>query len=222
MCGIYDRASDERVGGSKQLGEVTRAHLEGWNRQQTSRAHRRAGLEKVVLDPFLSPVEEDLFLIGVEFPGDVERAAEVVPKLVVFHGRHIRCARISVARPSVGVKRVIPEVFVSGAVEVLRAGLSDDANLRPGRAAILRGVVRGQDLYLLCGVNVRSPQASAVGARAGSLSTVVGNQILRVARAVKISRTLTESERQAGRRSTARSEERRVGKECRSRWSPYH
>ena len=25
-----------------------------------------------------------------------------------------------------------------------------------------------------------------------------------------------------GRRSTARSEERRVGKECRSRWSPYH
>src|SRR2546430_13435408 len=25
-----------------------------------------------------------------------------------------------------------------------------------------------------------------------------------------------------GRRSQARSEERRVGKECRSRWSPYH
>ena len=25
-----------------------------------------------------------------------------------------------------------------------------------------------------------------------------------------------------GSRSTARSEERRVGKECRSRWSPYH
>ena len=27
---------------------------------------------------------------------------------------------------------------------------------------------------------------------------------------------------QAGRTKSARSEERRVGKECRSRWSPYH
>src|SRR5258708_30240045 len=30
------------------------------------------------------------------------------------------------------------------------------------------------------------------------------------------------SKRPQGRRKTQRSEERRVGKECRSRWSPYH
>ena len=33
---------------------------------------------------------------------------------------------------------------------------------------------------------------------------------------------LTEQIDQAERRWQARSEERRVGKECRSRWSPYH
>src|SRR5438477_5782856 len=32
----------------------------------------------------------------------------------------------------------------------------------------------------------------------------------------------TDGERQAEGRVHARSEERRVGKECRSRWSPYH
>ena len=40
--------------------------------------------------------------------------------------------------------------------------------------------------------------------------------------------TLSEGERRKGRgerkrsRTAVRSEERRVGKECRSRWSPYH
>src|SRR5881398_2630284 len=90
---------------------------------------------KVVLDPFLSPVEEDLFLICVEFAGDVERAAEVVPKLVVLKRRHMRCQSIRVARPGVGVEGVVLKVFIGGTVEVLRASLSDNANLRTGRAA---------------------------------------------------------------------------------------
>src|SRR2546422_6787023 len=38
-----------------------------------------------------------------------------------FHGGHIRCERVSVARPGVGVERVIPQVFINGAVEVLRS-----------------------------------------------------------------------------------------------------
>ena len=33
---------------------------------------------------------------------------------------------------------------------------------------------------------------------------------------------LTQIYKQAGFKVTTRSEERRVGKECRSRWSPYH
>ncbi len=158
----------------------------------------------MVLDPFLAPVEENLFLVGVEFARDVERAAEVVAKLVVFHGRHVSQERISVARPGVGVERIIPQVFVCGAMEVLRAGLSNDANLRPGRAAILGGVVPGQDLYLLRGIHVRGAQTRSVGARASSRGTVVGDQILRVARAIEIRGTLAESERQARRCSTAR------------------
>src|SRR2546426_2898023 len=34
--------------------------------------------------------------------------------------------------------------------------------------------------------------------------------------------TVTRREQRAPQRPQARSEERRVGKECRSRWSPYH
>ena len=33
---------------------------------------------------------------------------------------------------------------------------------------------------------------------------------------------VAQSLKNAGRRGMGRSEERRVGKECRSRWSPYH
>ena len=35
-------------------------------------------------------------------------------------------------------------------------------------------------------------------------------------------RAIHETDKKYGRLCTSRSEERRVGKECRSRWSPYH
>ena len=39
---------------------------------------------------------------------------------------------------------------------------------------------------------------------------------------VTIEKKFKESEKAHKKRSESRSEERRVGKECRSRWSPYH
>ena len=42
------------------------------------------------------------------------------------------------------------------------------------------------------------------------------------ARSRKLKETIVDVEQKLGRAATDRSEERRVGKECRSRWSPYH
>ena len=49
-------------------------------------------------------------------------------------------------------------------------------------------------------------------------------QILGISRgyAYKIIRGLNNELKEKGYRVISRSEERRVGKECRSRWSPYH
>src|SRR2546422_6909975 len=61
----------------------------------------------------------------------------------------------------------------------------------------------------VCSSDLVQPRLCAVGK---------GNQKGRVERAVRYLRERFF----AGRRIADRSEERRVGKECRSRWSPYH
>ena len=38
----------------------------------------------------------------------------------------------------------------------------------------------------------------------------------------EVMKFITEADPEVGEAIEARSEERRVGKECRSRWSPYH
>ena len=137
----------------------------------------------MVFDPFLAPIEEHLAFIRVEFPGDVERAAEVVTILVVVERRRGRSKTvgIGIARPRVRVESIILQVFVCGAVEVLRAGLGDDSNLRAGGTAVLGGVIRREELNLLCGVHIGRANAGAVGARTCSGSSIKRDQVFRVA-----------------------------------------
>ena len=54
-----------------------------------------------------------------------------------------------------------------------------------------------------------------------TVSTKSG-KIINVVSREEESKTLTLSDREMDARAVERSEERRVGKECRSRWSPYH
>ena len=110
---------------------------------------------------------------------------------------------IGIARPGVRVESIVLQVFVSGAVEVLRAGFGDNANLRARGAAVLGGVICSKDLHLLRGVHIRGAETGPVGARARSRGAVVGDQILRVARAVKIRGALAEAERKVRKRSAA-------------------
>ena len=86
-------------------------------------------------------------------------------------------------------------------------------------AMIILGVVKKSDEYILYATLVTIPVVITFFARKyiKSLFLFVMIHIVLIAAAIMLGRTDAES--------TAyfvRSEERRVGKECRSRWSPYH
>ena len=142
-----------------------------------------AGFDKVVLQPFLSQIKENLALAGVEFSRNVDRAPDIVAKLVIVNRRCRRgkAVRVGIARPGIRIEGGIPQIFVGRAMELARAGLGSKTNLRAGSAAIFRGIVRGKDLHLLRGVNVCGPQAGAIGARAGSWCAVESDEIFRIA-----------------------------------------
>ena len=64
--------------------------------------------------------------------------------------------------------------------------------------------------YYFCPRNQKTPAAkSCLRLRGQTLETLIGEQLLAAVKPVAIE-------------AAERSEERRVGKECRSRWSPYH
>src|SRR2546422_5997708 len=68
---------------------------------------------------------------------------------------------------------------------------------------------------------LEGPAERAGVAPPGNLQLVVLSRVAQV-RAPRESDALGRDALVEQRRQTARSEERRVGKECRSRWSPYH
>src|SRR5258708_28518395 len=98
----------------------------------------------------------------------------------------MRCQRISVARPGVGVESVVLKIFIGGPVEGRRAGLGNDADLRAGCPAVLRGGIQTEYLDLLRGVHICCAQTSAVRSRTWSRRTGVGDQHLRGTRSVVI------------------------------------
>ena len=82
-----------------------------------------------------------------------------------------------------------------------------------------------QTINLLVGIG-------GVGGIAGSISAIVTaiisanqkaaeSELQRLAKRVETLEKEVSEEREKN-KNTTRSEERRVGKECRSRWSPYH
>src|SRR5258708_35066898 len=90
-----------------------------------------------------------------------------------------------------------------------------------GRGLALELARRGAKLGLLArGIDTAQAAAAAAGAGASRSSHVStrpasGSRLQEVVSAI-------ESARDGNSASGSRSEERRVGKECRSRWSPYH
>ncbi len=156
----------------------------------------------MVFQPLLSQIEENLVLAGVEFARNVDGASDIVPKLVVVNWRCRRgkAVGVGIARPSIRVQGGVPQIFVGRAMELARAGLGGKTDLRAGSAAVFRSIVGGKNLHLLRGVNVCGPQASAVGACAGSWSTVEGDKVFWIARTVEVRRTLGEAEVEIGQR----------------------
>src|SRR5260370_21026585 len=103
-----------------------------------------------------------------------------------------------IAPPGVRIESVVTDVFVWVAVELLRAGARQDADLCAGSASVFGRVGSGEDLNFLGGVDVGRAQAGAIGARARRRRAVIRNQVLRVARAVEVGRALAELERETG------------------------
>ena len=152
----------------------------------------------MISNPLLAPVKEHLAFIRIEFAGNIKRAAEVVPKLVVVKGRGKLGQRVRVPRPGIRVQVVIAEIFVGSAVKRLGPGLGDNSDLGAGAAAVFWSVIRREDLDFLRRVHVGSPNAGAIGPGAGGRSAIEGDQVFRVARAVEVGRSLGEKRRSIG------------------------
>src|SRR5882762_6657851 len=194
VCRICYRAGYERIVRIEQFAEVTRSHLKRGNGQHAS-TDGSVRVRENVPDPFLSPVPEDLGLVRIEVVGNVEGAADVVSELVVMNRScNTAGSRDRIALPRVCIKGCIPDVFIGGAVELLRAALGDDANLATGGPAVFSGVVGGEDLDFLRGVHIRSANAGAVRTRANGGSAVIRDQTLWSARAVDVRWALSEIE----------------------------
>src|SRR5258707_11498650 len=71
----------------------------------------------------------------------------------------------------------------------------------------------------VCSSDLRSPTVNAAGSARGRLVT---NEAARTPRGLLPGARAPEKSVLHTCRKDTRSEERRVGKECRSRWSPYH
>src|SRR6267378_3852011 len=186
VCWICYCAGDERIVRIEQFAEVTRSHLKRGNGQHTS-IDGIVRIRENVPDPFLSPVPKDFGLVRIEVVGNVKRAADVVSELVVVNRScDAGGPRDRIALPRVCIQGCIPDVFIGGAVELLRAALGDDANLAAGGPAVFSGVVGGEDLDFLRGVHIRSANAGAVRTRANGGSAVIRDQTLWSARAVDV------------------------------------
>src|SRR5215470_7505162 len=96
------------------------------------------------------------------------------------------CNRRGIARPGVRVEGVVTGILISRAMELRRPCLRDDADLGPGRPAVFRRIIRGENLDFLCRVYIGRTNAGAVRTRSGGGSSIERDQVLRIARAVEI------------------------------------
>src|SRR5260221_9531058 len=114
-------------------------------------------------------------------------------------------------------------LFRASGATVVDAGLTvtdaDSANLASATLAITANFVTGQDVLAFANQNGSTGSFNA----ASRVLTVTGSATVAnyqtALRSVTYVNTSTNPSTTA---RTIRSEERRVGKECRSRWSPYH
>src|SRR4029077_17543837 len=85
------------------------------------------------------------------------------------------CQRLRARKRVRGIHRIIAEIAVKGAVQLVRPGLGNDVDRRPACSAQLRRVIAAVDLKLLNGVLAQSETHSA-GVIIG-FSTVNGDAI---------------------------------------------
>ena len=94
--------------------------------------------------------------------------------------------------------------------------MEDEAQVRETIAALKSSLLTGP-IYLL----TAAPQASIDGCETITAASLFGSETIRmIAEKAETDYTLFYTKHSTP--AAERSEERRVGKECRSRWSPYH
>src|SRR4029077_19729586 len=96
---------------------------------------------KVIFHPLLAPIKENFAFVSIELARNVDRAAQVVPELVVVNGCGESGCRVRVARPGIRIQGSVAEVFVGSAVKLAGTGLGRDANLSTGRTSVFGCVI---------------------------------------------------------------------------------
>src|ERR1039457_4231895 len=129
-----------------------------------------------------------------------------VENIICAHVSQIAFAKNPPVVPVLPFVPAIPLLAYIVGIALLAAGLSLAANIRAQSAAILLGL-----FFLFCGVVLFVPKVIASPLDL-NVRTCFFEELALGASALTLAGCLQQN----------RSEKRRVGKECRSRWSPYH
>src|SRR6266511_2270092 len=170
--------------------------------------------------------------VGEEFAGHrIEALLGRGGMGVVYLAEHLRLGRkvaIKLVNPELASddafrRRFLRESQAAAALEHPNIVPIYDAGESEGLAYISMRHVDGLDLSaLLKSEGSLSPDTAIAIAYQVAMALDAAHEHGLIHRDVKPANVLLERFRDGGHQPRARSEERRVGKECRSRWSPYH
>ena len=158
-----------------------------------------------------------------------EDGTEILSKIdgqIAFDGRKIYVHEIYYIRGNIdnstGDVKVQSSLDVSGVVlpgfkieagkNISVKGTVENAEVRAGGDIELMSGINGSDLYCEGDLTCRFIEGCNVFVKGEITAEYILNSNIKCGKSIKT----------VGRRAKIRSEERRVGKECRSRWSPYH
>src|SRR5581483_1322834 len=161
----------------KQLTKVALTH-------QSCRDGLRLGIGSAFTDPIFRHKPEELLAPGIPLAGNRYWPADGKSKVVIAVRRGKIGGRTQVSTPGIRVHVRVLEVLVESAMEIGRSALRHDANLTAARASVLSLIVRGQNLNLLRGIDVRDTNNGAIGACAHGRCTVNRYQRILRARAI--------------------------------------
>ena len=133
----------------------------------------------------------------------------------------------------VGMLNNHPDISVVGEAATVRGAIEKTLELHPDLVLLDISLPDGTGIDALREILVRQPDTKVImltihdadnllvtAIRNGATGYILKN--IPIAKLIKILQSVEKGEAALSRKMTSRSEERRVGKECRSRWSPYH